>query len=651
MRTHPGLFLVIEGSDGSGKGTQFELLRKRLDDAGYGVAVFDFPRYEQTSSHFVRKYLNGDYGPAGEVSPYTASLFYALDRYEAAPAIRKALEQGKIVLANRYVGSNMAHQGAKFKEAIDRRSFFVWADSLEFQLLNIPRPTINLYLRVPAEVSYELIAQKSERSYTTKKRDEHEADVAHLRKSVATYDLLCQLFPKDFKAIDCVNGSELMSIKQVGDAIWEAISPLLPPLQKPVAAALQPEPLKRQPQPLIDEEPDAKSGSYEWQISNLSLRAILLLRHAGLSVQINLDSLWIGKGTSYRYFKAALKKGIARRYEETYDRLVETHQHIFSKINDFYRGKGLTKKDAHLQAVNITRQLLPMAALLNCHVTLDKGSVRQIIAKLKVGPDKEMASIVEQLEKIVGQLWPELRRESTAPPESLSQILSSLGELNLPQRLSDAETARLLEAEPKNEFDLLADGIFPFSDLSHDEILAATSAWDYSQKARTLRDALMANPGLLDNVHYRFDMLADRISLLEIMALQAGGNFQLQQATVRYGYEVPADIEAAGIEDEYIQAFDSFLELYSQLQAGEHDLVLLDYCTLAGNRVRCQGRLSGNTLVKALRSSGVDKGLKDSLDELIGATHPIITEFISSLLSQAKQSGGRKRQLGRSRRS
>src|ERR1700681_404064 len=134
MQQQPGTFIVIEGADGSGKTTQFKLLAERLRAVGHEVEVFDFPRYDQPSSHFVRRYLNGDYGPASEVSPYSASMFFALDRYEAAPQIRKALEAGKVVLSNRYVGSNMAHQGAKFTSEAEQRGFFIWADSLEFQL-------------------------------------------------------------------------------------------------------------------------------------------------------------------------------------------------------------------------------------------------------------------------------------------------------------------------------------------------------------------------------------------------------------------------------------------------------------------------------------------------------------------------------------
>jgi thymidylate kinase/thymidylate synthase ThyX len=237
-----GIFIVVEGTDGSGKGTQFELLAERLRTAGHDVVTFDFPQYEDQSSYFVRQYLNGAYGTAEEVGPYTGSLFYALDRYEAAPKIRAALAEGKVVLANRFVGSNMAHQGTKFAHAEERRGYFIWLDNLEFEMLRIPRPTISFVLRVPAEISQQLVDQKEARSYTDKKRDLHEADLDHLKKALAVYDDMCQLFPKDFLRVDCVRDNQLMSIPTISDLLWQKIEPLLPepnmqPTQEPGTAA------------------------------------------------------------------------------------------------------------------------------------------------------------------------------------------------------------------------------------------------------------------------------------------------------------------------------------------------------------------------------------------------------------------------------
>jgi thymidylate kinase/thymidylate synthase ThyX len=243
VNTHPdkGIFLVIEGTDGSGKGTQFDLLTKKLVDEGYDVATFDFPQYEQPSSYFVREYLNGNYGTAEEVGPYTGSLFYALDRYQAAPAIRQALAEGKVVIANRFTGSNMGHQGTKFSHAEERRGYFIWLDNLEFQMLGVPRPDKSFVLRVPAETAQKLVDKKDTRSYTDKKRDIHEADLSHLKRAVEVYDDLCNLFPKDFQRIDCVRGSKLLPIETVQEMVWRTVEPLLPakPNKKPASAPQQ----------------------------------------------------------------------------------------------------------------------------------------------------------------------------------------------------------------------------------------------------------------------------------------------------------------------------------------------------------------------------------------------------------------------------
>jgi len=228
MQDTTGLFLVIEGTDGSGKGTQFKILADRLTREGYDVVTFDFPQYEHDSSYFVKQYLNGNYGSAEDVGPYTGSLFYALDRFQASNAIRKALAEGKIVLANRFTGSNMAHQGTKFQNDEERRGYFIWLDNLEFMMLKIPRPHKNIVLRVPAETAQKLVDNKEERSYTDKKRDIHEADLGHLQKSVQVYDDLCQLFPRDFQRIDCVRSGQLMDIDSISDILWNTVQPLLP---------------------------------------------------------------------------------------------------------------------------------------------------------------------------------------------------------------------------------------------------------------------------------------------------------------------------------------------------------------------------------------------------------------------------------------
>lgn len=228
--TPSGKFFVIEGTDASGKKTQFEKLAERLAAEGYDVVTLDFPQYEQDSSYFVREYLAGNYGGAEEVGPYTGSLFYALDRYAAKDVIRRALIQGKIVLSNRFTGSNMAHQGTKFDHPEERRGYFIWLDNLEFEMLSIPRPTFSIVLRVDAEVSKRLLDERAQNDIDHK-TDIHEADYEHLKKALNVYDDICTLFPKDFIRLDCVRDQRMMSVEQIHELVWAIVSMQLPPPQ------------------------------------------------------------------------------------------------------------------------------------------------------------------------------------------------------------------------------------------------------------------------------------------------------------------------------------------------------------------------------------------------------------------------------------
>ncbi len=217
-----GVFIVIDGANGSGKSTQFDLLASRLVKEGYDVEIIKFPQYNEESSYFVREYLAGKYGTAKEVGPYTGSIFFSVDRYSGASKIRKALLAGKVVLADRYVGANMAHQGLMINSDEERNGYFTWLDAIEYKMLGIPRPDINLVLRVDPEISAELIKKRGE------SKDLHESDPDHLSKSLKVFDAICELFPRDFKQIDCVRNNKLMPIDSIHNLIWEILTPMLP---------------------------------------------------------------------------------------------------------------------------------------------------------------------------------------------------------------------------------------------------------------------------------------------------------------------------------------------------------------------------------------------------------------------------------------
>jgi dTMP kinase len=202
-----GQFIVIEGSDGSGKSTQFKLLVDYLTTHNIPFASHHFPRYEEPSSYFVREYLSGAYGGADEQGAYKPSLFYALDRFAAGKGIRDELAEGKIVLCDRYIGSNMAHQGQKLGSKQERTEYFSWLHHIEYDILGIPKPDYNIVLSMPAEISVKLMKQRDQTKNSVP-GDIHEADAHHLERSVATYREICELFPSDFWLVESAeNGS------------------------------------------------------------------------------------------------------------------------------------------------------------------------------------------------------------------------------------------------------------------------------------------------------------------------------------------------------------------------------------------------------------------------------------------------------------
>jgi dTMP kinase len=225
-----GVFIVIDGTDGSGKGTQTTRLHERLVRAGRDVLLVDFPRYGEPAAHFAERYLRGEYGDLGAVDAYRASLFYALDRFDASFEIRAALARGAVVISNRYVSASKGHQMSKIRDPEERRRFLAWLNGLEYDLLGIPKPDLTLLLHVPADVGFDLVARKDERAYLHGKvRDIHEADREHLRAAEAAYlSLLTLDAAENWRLLECVEHGRLLSIEAVEQRIWEVVSPIFP---------------------------------------------------------------------------------------------------------------------------------------------------------------------------------------------------------------------------------------------------------------------------------------------------------------------------------------------------------------------------------------------------------------------------------------
>jgi dTMP kinase len=218
--------IAIEGIDGSGKRTQMDLLAEQLIAGGNRVYSTGFPQYDSWFGKMVGQFLNGDLGALDAVDPHFTALLYAGDRFEAKPRIESALNNGNIVLIDRYIGSNLAHQTAR-APAANRDDFRRWIEHLEYTIYGLPREDLIIYLRVPPSEAQKLVAQKSQRSYTSAKQDILEASLRHLQDAAAMYDLLARNAP--WVTIECFEpaSASVRSVDSIAREVLAAVQPLL----------------------------------------------------------------------------------------------------------------------------------------------------------------------------------------------------------------------------------------------------------------------------------------------------------------------------------------------------------------------------------------------------------------------------------------
>ena len=228
-----GKIIVIEGTDGSGKQTQSEKLKQRLEDNGYEVYSMSFPNYSSDSSAAVKMYLNGEIREKPtDVSAKAASLFYAVDRYITfKKEIEKVyLEGKKVIVFDRWVASNIIHQGSKLIADMDDEDkkkeeliqFIKWLDGIEHNDFEVPKADITIYLNVPTEYTTKLRDNRANKITGGEKQDIHEADKNHLINANMTGLIAAKIL--NWKVIECVNDGIMRSIEDISEEIWQTIN-------------------------------------------------------------------------------------------------------------------------------------------------------------------------------------------------------------------------------------------------------------------------------------------------------------------------------------------------------------------------------------------------------------------------------------------
>jgi len=216
------MFIVIDGTDGSGKATQTKMLVDRLEQEGIKVKTISFPQYNTKSAGLTEEYLAGKYGTAEEVGPKASSIFYAVDRFDASFTIRNWLKDGYTVITDRYVTSNMGHQGGKIPDREERQNFFDWNDHLEHELFGISRPDACIVLHVPTKISIRLAEERGGWKGDIK-TDIHETNPQHMIDAENAYLHLADYYPNTY-LIHCAENNTMRSREDIQKDIYQIIT-------------------------------------------------------------------------------------------------------------------------------------------------------------------------------------------------------------------------------------------------------------------------------------------------------------------------------------------------------------------------------------------------------------------------------------------
>ena len=219
-----GKLIIIEGTDGSGKSTQFRLLAQKLTDTGVDFKHIVFPRYQEDSSALIRMYLGGQFGSKpDDVNAYAATTFFAVDRFASYKTDWKDWYQnGGVVLSDRYTTSNAVHQASKLGDG-EREAFLDWLYDFEYVKIGLPKPDLVLYLDVPTAFTEQLMRHREAATNTS--ADIHEKDMAYLATCRNTGRKAAKFY--GWTVINCVQDGQMRSIDDIHQEIYAHIAACL----------------------------------------------------------------------------------------------------------------------------------------------------------------------------------------------------------------------------------------------------------------------------------------------------------------------------------------------------------------------------------------------------------------------------------------
>lgn len=219
-RLSKGKLIVIEGIDGSGKTTQYNLLVERLKKEGRKVKHIHFPRHNTPFfGNMVDEYLRGGFGDPTKIHSKLASLVYACDRLEVKEKMNAWLLNGFDIVLDRYATSNAGHQLGKIQSLKDKLSYLKWLDTLEYVIFKIPKPDRVLYLHMPVEHVQNLMKNR-------KSKDLHETNYHHLAKAQQAYQFTVRKYPY-WVQIPCVRGKRILGKDEIHASVWKHIKKIL----------------------------------------------------------------------------------------------------------------------------------------------------------------------------------------------------------------------------------------------------------------------------------------------------------------------------------------------------------------------------------------------------------------------------------------